>query len=256
MQWHKRQVYNNEDPLEETPTPASDTFAAAHKASTAAGYKFQEAGSIVLACSHWYRLITGRPSTVYTDNTVAASVVSNFKCPSPPRLQRWGIELGSYLSYLRIAYRMGSLNDVADLMSRYPKVEEGKHSVVSIADDLFDTLAAEAEVQSIWEAESACTGAQVALLSEYQVVSTDDETAMAAVRGDPRLPDEVRLLPAHLLAHVNALETRPETLQLKARMQTAMLFLALIVVANWLPHLNSRKKVALRRRKRSTGNAM
>eukprot|EP00965_Chrysotila_dentata_P039540 1314309-Pleurochrysis_carterae.AAC.1 len=82
-----------------------------------------------MACSLGYRLITGRPTTVYTDNTVAASIVSNFKCPRPPRLQRWGIEFGSYLPYLRIAYRMGSLNNVADLMSRYPiEVEEGKHA--------------------------------------------------------------------------------------------------------------------------------
>eukprot|EP00965_Chrysotila_dentata_P255981 6212395-Pleurochrysis_carterae.AAC.6 len=36
---------------------------------------------------------------------------------------------------------------------------------------------------------------------------------MAAVREDPGLPDEVRLLPAHLLVHLNALETRPEMLQ-------------------------------------------
>eukprot|EP00965_Chrysotila_dentata_P018806 626220-Pleurochrysis_carterae.AAC.1 len=73
MQWQKRQVHNNEDPPEETPTPTSDTFAAAHKARVAAGYKLQvlgyysktldatqrrwaifdkEAGSIVMACSH------------------------------------------------------------------------------------------------------------------------------------------------------------------------------------------------------------
>eukprot|EP00965_Chrysotila_dentata_P011010 358126-Pleurochrysis_carterae.AAC.1 len=164
MQWQKRQINNNEDPLEETPMPASDTFTATHKARMAAGYKLQvlgyysktfdatqrrwaifdkKAGSIVMACSHWYRLITGRSTTVYTDNTVAASIVSNFKCPRPPRHRRWGIELGSYLPYLRIAYRMGSLNDVADLKSRYPvEVEEGKHSVASIPDDLFDTLAA------------------------------------------------------------------------------------------------------------------
>eukprot|EP00965_Chrysotila_dentata_P107051 3537311-Pleurochrysis_carterae.AAC.1 len=96
-----------------------------HKARRAAGYKLvvlgdysntfdptqrrwaifdKEAGSIVMACSHWYRLITGRPTTVYTDNTVAASILTNFKCPRPPRLQRWEIELGSYLPYLRIAY--------------------------------------------------------------------------------------------------------------------------------------------------------
>eukprot|EP00965_Chrysotila_dentata_P046753 1552623-Pleurochrysis_carterae.AAC.1 len=87
-----------------------------------------------MACSHWYRLIAGRPTTVYTDNLVAASIVSNFKCPRPPRLQRREIELGSYLPYnLQIACRMRSLNDVADLMSRYPiEVEEGRHSVASI----------------------------------------------------------------------------------------------------------------------------
>eukprot|EP00965_Chrysotila_dentata_P083550 2756406-Pleurochrysis_carterae.AAC.1 len=157
MQWQKRQIYNNEDPPVETPTPASDSFAATHKARMAAGYKLhtfdatqrrwavfdKEAGSIGMASLHWYRLITGRPTTVYTDNTMAASIVSNFKCPRPPRPQRWGIELGSYLPYLRIAHRMGSLNDVADLMSRCPiEVEEGKRSVASIPDDLFDTLAA------------------------------------------------------------------------------------------------------------------
>eukprot|EP00965_Chrysotila_dentata_P097026 3207260-Pleurochrysis_carterae.AAC.1 len=76
-----------------------------------------------MACSHWYRLITGRPTTDYTDNTVAASILSNFKCPRPPRLQRWGIEL-------------------ADLISRYPlDLKEGEHSVASIPDDLFDVLA-------------------------------------------------------------------------------------------------------------------
>eukprot|EP00965_Chrysotila_dentata_P257844 6213024-Pleurochrysis_carterae.AAC.1 len=115
-------------------------------------------------------------------------------------------------------------------MSRYPiEIEEGKHSVASIPDDLFDILAAvgahgqkmaylcepkqEAEIQSIWEAESACNAAQVALLGDYQVANTDDNGVMAAVREDPRLPDEVKLLPAHLLVHLNALETRPEMLQ-------------------------------------------
>eukprot|EP00965_Chrysotila_dentata_P082885 2734904-Pleurochrysis_carterae.AAC.1 len=41
MQWQKKQVHNNEDPSEETPTPTSDTFAATHKARVAAGYKLQ-----------------------------------------------------------------------------------------------------------------------------------------------------------------------------------------------------------------------
>eukprot|EP00965_Chrysotila_dentata_P227968 6196332-Pleurochrysis_carterae.AAC.2 len=62
--------------------------------------------------------------------------------------------------------------------------------------------------------ESACNASQEALrLGEYQVAATNDEAVMAAVRGDPRLPNELRSLPAHLLVHFNALETRPEVLQ-------------------------------------------
>eukprot|EP00965_Chrysotila_dentata_P225385 6194720-Pleurochrysis_carterae.AAC.2 len=44
------------------------------------------------------------------------------------------------------------------------------------------------------------------------VAATDDEAVMAAVREDPPLPNEIRSLPAHLLVHLNALETRPEML--------------------------------------------
>eukprot|EP00965_Chrysotila_dentata_P171729 5666772-Pleurochrysis_carterae.AAC.1 len=107
-------------------------------------------------------------------------------------------------------------------MSRYPiEIEEGKHAVASIPDDLFETLAVvgahgqkmEAEIQSIWEAESACNAAQIVLLGEYQIANADDNAVMAAVREDPRLPDEVKSLPAPLLVHLNALETRPEMLQ-------------------------------------------
>eukprot|EP00965_Chrysotila_dentata_P255980 6212395-Pleurochrysis_carterae.AAC.5 len=175
MQWQKRQVHNNEDSPEKTPTPASDTFAAMYKARMAAGYKLQVLG--------YY----SRPSMLHKDNGsyltrkpaplswrvrigIDSSLVNQLR---PPRLQRWGIELGSYLPYLRVGYRMGLLNKVADLMSGNPiGVEEGKHSVASLPDDLFDTLAAVcAHGQKM--AESACTGAQVALLSEHQVASTD-----------------------------------------------------------------------------------
>ena len=97
----------------------------------------KEAGAILMACSHWHRLIAGRPTTVYTDNTVAASIISNHKVPRPAKLQRWGIELGTYLPFLRIAYRQGSLNATADMLTRNnPPVERGP-----IPDDLFDKVA-------------------------------------------------------------------------------------------------------------------
>lgn len=37
-----------------------------------------------------------------------------------PRLQRWGMELGTFLPYLKVAYRRGCDNGVADFLSRYP----------------------------------------------------------------------------------------------------------------------------------------
>eukprot|EP00965_Chrysotila_dentata_P112268 3711609-Pleurochrysis_carterae.AAC.1 len=180
-----------------------------------------------MACSHWYRLITGRPTTVYTDNTVAASILTNFKCPRPPRLQRWGIELGSYLPYLRIAYHMGSLNDVADLMSRYPlDLKEGEHSVASIPDDLFDVLASvevnckpavylceprnQKDIETIWEAEAACSQAQLALLGEYYQAELADEDKLTAIRKDERLPTCVKQLPRELIGHLTTLDVTPE----------------------------------------------
>eukprot|EP00965_Chrysotila_dentata_P067169 2223017-Pleurochrysis_carterae.AAC.1 len=61
----------------------------------------KEAASILLAVTHWHRLVAYRKITVYTDSTVAASILSNHKVPRPPRLERWGVVLGTYLPHLR-----------------------------------------------------------------------------------------------------------------------------------------------------------
>ncbi|KAL3911560.1 MAG: hypothetical protein SGPRY_008648, partial [Prymnesium sp.] len=37
-----------------------------------------------------------------------------------PRLQRWGMEIGTFLPYLKLAYRKGADNGLADFLSRYP----------------------------------------------------------------------------------------------------------------------------------------
>eukprot|EP00959_Pyramimonas_sp_CCMP1952_P451591 9455228-Pyramimonas_sp.AAC.1 len=39
----------------------------------------KEAASILLAVTHWHRLVAYRKTTVYTDSTVAASMLSNHK---------------------------------------------------------------------------------------------------------------------------------------------------------------------------------
>ena len=63
----------------------------------------KEAAAILLCVRHWSDLITYHPTTVFTDSAVAASMIH--KHLAPPRLQRWGMELGTYLPHLRVGYR-------------------------------------------------------------------------------------------------------------------------------------------------------
>ena len=51
----------------------------------------QESAAILFCVRKWSKLITCRPTTVYTDSSVAASML--YKHLGPPRLQRWGMEL-------------------------------------------------------------------------------------------------------------------------------------------------------------------
>ena len=51
----------------------------------------KESSAIFLCCRHWSNLITGCWTTIYTDSSVAASMLT--KHQGPPRLQRWGMEL-------------------------------------------------------------------------------------------------------------------------------------------------------------------
>lgn len=78
----------------------------------------KEAGAVLLCVRHWSDLITYHPTTVYTDSAVASSLLK--KHMAPPRLQRWGVELGTYLPHLKIGYRKGASNGLADLLSRFP----------------------------------------------------------------------------------------------------------------------------------------
>ena len=101
----------------------------------------KESSAIFLCCRHWSNLITGCWTTIYTDSSVAASMLT--KHQGPPRLQRWGMELGTYLPYLKIAFRKGSLNGVADLLSRFPLFERYVSSETDCTDlpeDLFEKL--------------------------------------------------------------------------------------------------------------------
>ena len=168
----------------------------------------KEAGSIVLALTHWHRIVAGRPITVYTDNTVAASILTNVKFPRPPRLQRWGVVLGSYLPHLRIAYRKGEDNAVADLLSRYPadiNFKPEASDFAEVPDDLFDHILsmqfngrrfllseakAHAVIQDIWaaleEEDTPEDDAQPTItLDETGSTAERDEDVTARTTADP-----------------------------------------------------------------------
>lgn len=101
----------------------------------------KEAGAVLLCVRHWSDLISYHPTTVYTDSAVAASMLT--KHAAPPRLQRWGLELGAYLPHLRISFRRGNDNGLADLLSRFPAFNDftkRREDPVQLPDDLFEKM--------------------------------------------------------------------------------------------------------------------
>ena len=106
----------------------------------------KEGGAILLAVRENADIISGYPTTIYTDSSVAQTMLnkqSNYK--GTPRLQRWGIELMSYAPHLKIGFRRGVDNGMADLLSRYPyfkKYVKTPEDVIQLPkDEVFDRVA-------------------------------------------------------------------------------------------------------------------
>ena len=101
----------------------------------------KEAGAILLCMRQWADWLVGIPVTVYTDSSVAASMLTKYR--GTTRLHRWGMELMQFMPYLKIAYRKGSDNGLADLLSRFPLfkryIPTAEHTV-ELPDDLFDKI--------------------------------------------------------------------------------------------------------------------
>ena len=101
----------------------------------------QEGAAILVCCRRWAKIITGRPTTLYTDSAVAATMLT--KHSGTPRLARWGIELGTFMPFLKIQHRKGSQNGLADFISRYPTFEryvKRQRDELQLPDGVFDTL--------------------------------------------------------------------------------------------------------------------
>ena len=101
----------------------------------------QESAAILFCVRKWHKIITCRPTTIYTDSSVAASML--YKHLGPPRLQRWGMELGTFLPFLKVAYRKGVDNGMADFLSRYPTFKnyvQEDDDATGMSEELFDLL--------------------------------------------------------------------------------------------------------------------
>ena len=96
----------------------------------------KEAGAILLSMREFAHEVEGYPLTIYTDSTVAASMLT--KHEGTTRLQRWGAELMRYIPHLKIGFRAGKSNGMADLLSRYPYFQRyvrAREDIVSLPDD-------------------------------------------------------------------------------------------------------------------------
>ena len=100
----------------------------------------KESAAILFCVRRWAKIITGRPCTVYTDSSVASSMLH--KHLGPPRLQRWGMELGTFLPYLKVSYRRGVDNGMADFLSRYPTFKKyvSVRESPALPAELFDVM--------------------------------------------------------------------------------------------------------------------
>eukprot|EP00965_Chrysotila_dentata_P056264 1866300-Pleurochrysis_carterae.AAC.1 len=112
MQWQRPPQWNDKERELRWEPDDNDEFVSLHKKRMEAGYRLKvlsyfsksftstqrnwatfdkEEASILLAVTHWHRFVAHRKTTVYTDSTVAASMLSNHREPRPPRLERWGV---------------------------------------------------------------------------------------------------------------------------------------------------------------------
>lgn len=149
----------------------------------------KEAGAILLCIRHWAELITYHPTTVYTDSAVATSMLT--KHIAPPRLQRWGMEIGTFLPHLRIAYRKGADNGLADLLSRFTafhKYVKVRDDAVELPDDLFEYIGD----APLFVRSPTTTGKRYLEGATYQLYEprhrADDPGGFWAATGAPEIP--------------------------------------------------------------------
>ena len=87
----------------------------------------REALACIWACDHWHVYLYGRQFTLRTDHQALKTLLSSSGTGRRPlRLHRWSDRLHQYT--FTITYRPGSQNQVADCLSRTPKIFSGPAS--------------------------------------------------------------------------------------------------------------------------------
>ena len=90
-----------------------------------------EVAALVYAVEHFEVYLLGNETTVYTDHQVLVSAfLSHMKSQTKGILARWYLRISRFLPTLKIEYKPGATNVVADALSSAPVLAESGGSVL------------------------------------------------------------------------------------------------------------------------------
>ena len=92
-----------------------------------------EVAALVYAIEHFKVYLLGNETTVYTDHQALVSgFLSHMKSHTKGILARWYLRIASFLPTIRLDYKPGATNVVADALSRAPIPNESSGSVLML----------------------------------------------------------------------------------------------------------------------------
>ena len=90
-----------------------------------------EVAALVYAVEHFEVYLLGSEFTVYTDHqSLVSAFISHMKSQSRGLLARWYLRVARFLPKMKLEYKPGRINGVADALSRAPTPSESKEMLV------------------------------------------------------------------------------------------------------------------------------